>query len=730
MTSLITYIHYPFILFFTFLTITSCSKNNPTEPEKTIDNEYTLTSTETIGPNGGEIIADELTINIPTSSFSSTTEIKIYSSQTDKPFGENHISKTYKIDNLPTNYVKPIEIAIKYSEGSTTDKHFLVLGQETFTEGEIITTYSRIYSTDTNNVLTCYIPVPQQENILEKTSDENQKNLIILSVNSLDYLSPQNHFAITSPIYTEPNSIIQLGDYLEEAYQKVLDLGFNYDERTNWPVEVFIRDLSPGVDGYTSCSWFGNNYGYIEFNTKLLNDLAKLRVTAGHEFFHLIQYLYDTRSGITKSGWASTHHWVNEATAAWFEEKFSEIPDYTSDAILEGPYYSLDGMQISPYDNNGKLLENFYSFCYGRGPIIKYLVNRYGEGIIIKIFNDIKNGKHPVEAVCQYDPKGWWEDFLKELILGNVYTRIPNDTWITTGGPSDRFNVSSSSDTLHTFTRAYKDLSAKISYIQLSFPDVNSDAKAVFKISGAENRFLLLFKYYRSTQNIEFLGSNKNEIVVSDIKTMTQNKQNFIAVACNNIYTTPYTWDNEITLNFEIKTITENQNREGYYMCRINHFALYDLLSEKTGSDGSYESETFTSIENGFEAPVYGNVKNYTFFGIHQDSIISTTIDIRFNNNYDKIESISVIHNIENNNEVGNFYHSIKAVNIPRASWSEDIDCSIIGSSYCNSLQMADYKWSVTYNDGGITYTRVITTTDFSCNDMSSIVVSFYKQSL
>ncbi|MGE5797713.1 MAG: hypothetical protein ACM34N_13085 [Ignavibacteria bacterium] len=729
MTSFIAYLHYPLILFFSFLTFISCSENNPTEPEKTLD-EYTLISSGTIGPNGGEITADELTINIPSSSFSSATEIKIYSSQTEKPFGENQISKTYKIDNLPSDYIKAIEIALKYSNGSTADKHFLVLGQETFTEGKIITTYSHIYSTDTNNVLTCCIPVPQQENVIGKTSADNQQSLIILSVNSLYYLSPGNHFAITSPINAEANSIIRLGDYLEEAYQKVLDLGFNYDERTNWPVEILIKDLGPETDAYTSCSWFGNNYGYIEFNTQLLNDLAKLRVTAGHEFFHLIQYLYDTRSGITKSGWASMHHWVNEAAAAWFEEKFSEIPGYTSDAILEAPYYSLDGMQVSPYDNNGKLVENFYSFCYGRAPIIKYLVNKYGEEIIIKIFNDIKNGKHPVEAVCQHHPKDWWEDFLKELILGNVYAHIPGDTWVLPGGRSDRFQVNSGSDTSHIFAQLYKDLSAKISYIQLSFPEVNSDAKAVFKISGAENRFISLFNYNTSSKIIEFISSNKNEIVVSDIKTMTQNNQSLIALVSNNIYTTPYNWDNEITLNFRIKTDYENPNVDGYYMCRINHFALYDILSEKTGSDGSYESEIFTSAGYGLDAPVYGNVENHTFFGSRQDSIINTTVDIYFNNSYDKIDSISVTHTIENNNEVGNFYHSIKAVNIPKSDWSDGIDCSIIGSSYCNSLQIADYKWTATYIDKGITYTRVMTTTGFSCNDLCSIVVTFYKQSL
>ena len=116
------------------------------------------------------------------------------------------------------------------------------------------------------------------------------------------------------------------------------------------------------------------------------------------------------------------------------------------------------------------------------------------------------------------------------------------------------------------------------------------------------------------------------------------------------------------------------------------------------------------------------------FIWSYQDSIITSSVDIRFDNNYQSIESISLVHSIENNNEVGNFYYSINEANIPEVDWSDDIDCSIIGSNYCNSLQMTDYTWSVTYTDRGVTYTKVTTTTGFRCNDMSGINVYFYKQ--
>jgi len=523
-----------FLISFSISILTTCQKDpiSSANPEDT----YTLISTETIDNDGGEIIADELTLTIPASSFNNPVDITIFSSTTDKPFEENHSSKSYRIGGLPTDYNIPLEISIKYSVGTTSDENYLVLGSEILNDGELRTVYSRLNSNDLNGVLVGELPVPKYDlgdNGLNKIFT-GQKFITVSAMRSVSpfYSTAQGHFLITFPVKEGYGQPVELGEFLEEAYQKVSDLGFSDTARTNWPIDVMLRKLETGTDGGASCSWFGNNHGFIELNIDLLSDLDNLRITAGHEYFHIIQFLYDTRAGIKKSAYSSTHHWVNEATAAWFEEKFTSIANYIPEVMNGGAQYSLDGMQLPPFDDAGNQIPDFMKKCYGRAPIIKYLVNRYNEDIIIEMYNDIIVGKHPVDAVCQYNPDGWWNDFLKEYLLGNVYEGIGMGTW--NANLSGRFDIQSITDNNILFTENYKDLSGKIFLTQFLYPEIANNMQAVFTISGADKRYLTLFKFkVGAGAQLNYLASNKNTIIVKDIKTLTDNKEKIYALVSN-----------------------------------------------------------------------------------------------------------------------------------------------------------------------------------------------------
>ena len=71
---------------------------------------------------------------------------------------------------------------------------------------------------------------------------------------------------------------------------RVLDLVTAKEQK--WPVDVTIKRLDTAkssVYGYSINSMWGNNYGYMQFNFDKIDETENMKVTAGHEFFHLVQ---------------------------------------------------------------------------------------------------------------------------------------------------------------------------------------------------------------------------------------------------------------------------------------------------------------------------------------------------------------------------------------------------------------------------------------------------------
>ena len=403
-------------------------------------------------------------------------------------------------------------------------------------------------------------------------------------------------------------------------------------------------------------------------------------------------------------------------------------------------YLYPDSYENPPSFLYGSELNLFYGFKdkeihYGMATLLRYLtkyekftVNKFGQ-----IFEEAhnKNKNHYSSLFSQINDFiiNWFPDYYEKYIKGEIYNINTSAflnlyDWYT-------WPINSSTDTLKTFTYEYNDLSAKRFFIELNHEYEDESAGLILEAStesNSEGTAMLVFGV-DANGNLKHLRTGRAEqIEIQNLKGFYQNgTKKFLVVVVNCINNgVDYTGVTNIYLTAKIKSDNGNVNMDGYYMCYINHLALYDLLSEKTGSDGSYESQTFTSQEMGFAEDVYGNIENYSFHGDYQDSIKSMTVDIRFNNNYENIESISVTLTFESNISYYSYScDSIKAVNIPRADQSQPY--RIRGSSYCSSLTIADHKSTNTWQESGITYTRVETTTGFSCNDKSYIDVLFFK---
>ncbi len=123
-----------------------------------------------------------------------------------------------------------------------------------------------------------------------------------------------------------------------------------------------------------------NDYSPLEFghaNTPIDN----LRVTAAHEFFHDIQFNYDSYEDT----------WFMESTAAWMEDEvYPDVNDnlqYLTDGPMQRPNQSLD------------LVDQSYLSSYGSWVFIRYLSDTYNAVLIRTAWADAIGKPYSIQAI-------------------------------------------------------------------------------------------------------------------------------------------------------------------------------------------------------------------------------------------------------------------------------------------------------------------------------------------
>jgi hypothetical protein len=150
----------------------------------------------------------------------------------------------------------------------------------------------------------------------------------------------------------------------------------------NKKFDVYLKDVgSQGYYGYCvperrkpGHTWVASGYCVLDDDFARSQFGARptksLRVTAAHEFFHAVQFAYD----YAEDGW------MMEATATWAEER---VADDVNDNRQYLPYGQVNrpGTALDTYDKQGFTQ-------YGNWVFFEYLSQRYGTGIVRKIWEN------------------------------------------------------------------------------------------------------------------------------------------------------------------------------------------------------------------------------------------------------------------------------------------------------------------------------------------------------
>ncbi|MEZ5192125.1 MAG: DUF6055 domain-containing protein [Nocardioides sp.] len=146
----------------------------------------------------------------------------------------------------------------------------------------------------------------------------------------------------------------------------------------NAKLDVYLKDLGrSGLYGYcTPEKPVNSSYPFVYFGYCVLDNdyspgqyggvpaLNSLKVTAAHEFFHAVQFAYDT----------DEDPWFMESTATWMEERFADnVNDnrqYLSASQIAQPHVPLDFYSSGSFNQ------------YGNWVWWEYLTSRYGRAVV------------------------------------------------------------------------------------------------------------------------------------------------------------------------------------------------------------------------------------------------------------------------------------------------------------------------------------------------------------
>ena len=540
-----------FFAFFFLLIISSC---DILKPEEVQDDNPSDENAFTIGAEGGNIGIEGLSIVIPSGAFQETVNLKVYKSNIVIP-EEKVVTPVYSIEGLPDNYSLPINVTIKLN-GAVSNETYLVIQENAFVSSLNITQQSCAFfdATVTGDTIKGQIPANSGSNgnfSSVKFTENKETPTDFFSVNIFGssnkraYLTGTNHFKIIYDVSKDNQTdITNLGDYLETAYSKIKDIGFNLGKRTNWPVYVSIAELGNAYGLFTPSHWSINN-GYLRFDRNGLSDPELMKTSAIHEFFHLAQYLYDYRGAFRQGSFAPDHYWFNEACSVWSEGLVSSS-SYVSSNWLANQMSPFNGLQAGSSGAPEK-------HGYGMAPFIKYLTDEYGTNILVAIYEKLLTKKHVIDAInnsINYNLFLDCNEFFTKYSEGKIYPDfgIANLSSLV----EDKFEINSNSNVSKTFTATYKGLSAKIYQVKL-----NKDFEEGASLGIGVDQDLCditVFQYPINPGGNNILAKGSKNCVVPNLKNLRQqNKQLFVMIVNSNYVSNDYAPSSkDIKLTFSV----------------------------------------------------------------------------------------------------------------------------------------------------------------------------------
>lgn len=525
-----------------------------------------------IGPEGGTIVQDNLELTIPAGVFPGSAILTIELTNPGDAYEPGEAPEVYQITGLPITTTGPWYITLRPHQPAP-EMPLVLLGEESFAFGGGGTVEMR-YRFEEPEILAdgryrIEIPRGEDPDGAGKSPGENTytHNVGVLNLGGITkYAGPR--FAIYFPAAHAGATIENLMDGLEGAYRILRDeYGFSYGRRTRWPVDVYVKKNKPPrpgeapPDGEMVTTTRGLNHGYINIHVDILEDFERTRVTAAHEFFHVVQGLYDP-SGRISQAWRSTYprYWLDEAMSSWAEELVaSDRANYVPTPCLQNADAPFLGVGTGIHGD----AETAPEYGYGMAPLVKYLVDIGQGSALLSIYTSTLAGEGPVEALeasrTDFPIRIWYDDFFRHLVEGRIYRNDnPAEHLIGIAGGPRRLRLQPSTGptvSWRSFDVALPDLAASPhpAFFTADYPAPPADAFFVVRLEGDPTLGLQFFQIPEDEQGRRVASAfGTTEVkygTIPDALDYWTRRAHFLTLVSNTNTESPHTMEREGTLS-------------------------------------------------------------------------------------------------------------------------------------------------------------------------------------
>ena len=488
-------------LFFLLLFLVSCSgsgSDTGTNPPP----DQAPVATATIGPAGGAIGTDEVTVTVPPGALDQEYDLAIYTE--DLAGIPPCISGPFRLAGLPGEVNGSLSFRLPVGQGNAEEFHIGLRHPEFTSEsGDTLWVLSYPPGEISDGFMTIQWPadhVSSSDGMKTMTGPGGDEvlfnHLTIFSLGGMvfriypDCLNPRFRMFLPVNIQSEADNTFAA---LEGAYAKYQELGFDFSV-VCWPDSVLRTieigfDLDYAPDGYVISRAQTMTLGFcIGSRQTWLPYLDVFRWTVDENTFsimnrelqsHLIQLLLDARNP------ACTRYTAREerdvmawAYGCWAERLFYPDPEHTPTECLG----KLGAAGTCLKKEGWTAADHFAPLA----ALFTYLADdsRYG----VQVLKDILAGleglrKDPCYVALRRnlpsDGREWWPDFFRRLVSGEIYT-VTEDEFLVKAESAVRLDRS---DQELSIGSQFDDLTAKYYRLDLDCPDWTEDTTLDLSLS-------------------------------------------------------------------------------------------------------------------------------------------------------------------------------------------------------------------------------------------------------
>lgn len=237
------------------------------------------------------------------------------------------------------------------------------------------------------------------------------------------------------------------------------------------------------------------------------------------------------------------NYWWHKAVRQWFQEKVSDPASFTKPSGFKG-------CETWPFNGLGLNLD----YC-GITPFVKHLAETEGDEVIGRIYEHIRDGQMFIDAILSSTSEpiyNWLPDFFDRYLQGGYY-QVSTATLLK--DVNGTFTIDSITDTLKTFYPECPQMGAQIYRIDLDYDSISTNATMDLTLqgSGINPDYLTILLYKCKDNALTYLDAG-HDISLGDLRTLTNDGYDLIAVLVNSYGEAPYGSTSGLTLMVRVPT--------------------------------------------------------------------------------------------------------------------------------------------------------------------------------